>query len=65
MLFGVSYRLARAKPLRALSLATQAGIAPEVLARYYADKLSQEELDELVQHAHSAQEMLAPSPPDG
>ncbi|HLN31288.1 MAG TPA: hypothetical protein VK395_26340 [Gemmataceae bacterium] len=52
----MSYRVFRAKPLRALQLATQVGIAPEVVARHFADRLSDAELDELAQAARASDE---------
>jgi hypothetical protein len=36
-LFWASYRFTRARPLRALELAKQVGIPPEVLAQYFVD----------------------------
>jgi hypothetical protein len=52
----LSYRFSRAKPVRALQLATQAGIPPEVVAGYFATKLSDAELDELAQGARAVDE---------
>jgi hypothetical protein len=59
-LFALSYRLGRARPERALALASQAGIAPEVLAQHLADRLTSEDEDRLrdlaAEQTHSQQD---------
>jgi hypothetical protein len=54
--FWASYRLAHARIPRALKLAAQGGIAPEILAQHFADRLSDAELEKLERYAQSAQE---------
>jgi hypothetical protein len=50
LFFFLSYRLARPGPRRALHIARQAGIAPEILARYFVETnmLQPEELEQLM-----------------
>ena len=46
-LYWISYRLTRAGPERALVLASEAGIAPEVVAQHFARTLKPEALEKL------------------
>ena len=50
LFFFLSYRLARPGPRRALRIASEAGIAPEVLARYFVETsmLQPDELEQLL-----------------
>ena len=56
LLFWGSYRLSRAGITRALKLATQAGVAPEILAQHFAERLSDADLEKLQRFAQAAQE---------
>lgn len=56
LVFWGSYRLSRAGITRALKLATQAGIAPEILAQHFAERLSDADLEKLERFAQAAQE---------
>jgi hypothetical protein len=58
LVFWASYRLSRPRITRALGLASQAGIPPEVLAQHFADRLSDAELEKLERFAQSAQEQV-------
>jgi len=49
----LSYRFTHAKPTRALHLAAHANIPPEVIAGYFANRLSDAELEELAQRARA------------
>jgi hypothetical protein len=57
-LMWLSYPLTRAKPVRALQLAAQAGIPPEVVAGYFANRLSEMELEDLAQKARAAEDPM-------
>jgi len=61
----LSYRFTRAKPVRALQLAAQAGIPPEAIAGYFAHKLSDAELEELAQKARAADDPALDQQPAG
>lgn len=64
LLFFGSYRLSQAGPVRAYHLASRAGFPLEVLADYYAKRLSPEELDDLARQM-SPPESLAPEAAEG
>jgi hypothetical protein len=64
LLFFSSYRLSRAGPIRAYRLASRAGFPLEVLADYYATRLSPKELDELARQMPPS-ESLAPELAEG
>jgi hypothetical protein len=58
LFFWASYRLSRAGVARALKLATQAGIAPEILAQHFAERLSDADIEKLERLAQNAEEQL-------
>jgi hypothetical protein len=60
-LFGVSYCLSAAGPMRALKIAGRHGIKPEVVAQFFADKLRPEDEELLAQHARSQIEEEPPT----
>jgi hypothetical protein len=55
LFFFLSYKLARPGPRRALRIASQAGIAPEILARYFVETnmLQPDELEQLLSEFRS------------
>jgi hypothetical protein len=70
LLLWVSYRLTRAKATRALRLAAETGIPPEVVAQFFASRLTDEELEQLTQLAQNYEEpmqekALTPQPTAG
>ncbi len=54
--FFLSYRFTRARPERALQLAAHIGIPPETVASYFANRLTDKDLEEMAEKARVAQE---------
>jgi hypothetical protein len=60
VLFFLSYRLSRPSPLRAYHLALTAGLPTDVLAEYYAKRLTPEQLADLARQAGTTDESDSP-----
>jgi hypothetical protein len=58
LFFSLSYKLARPGPKRALRIASHAGIAPEILARYFVETnmLHPDEIEHLMMEYHASRE---------
>jgi hypothetical protein len=56
LLLWASYRFTRAKATRALELASKAGIPPEVVAQFFASRLTDDELEQLAYVAQTSED---------
>lgn len=63
VLFGFSYKLSRAGPTRALDLAKRCGIKPEVVAQFFAHRLSPADEEALARQAESERDYRDDEPP--
>jgi hypothetical protein len=63
VLFGLSYKLSKAGPTRALAHAKRCGIPPEVVAQFFADRLGPEEEEALTRRVESERDYRDQDPP--